>query len=55
MNSAIIGTVLEAQLRAAGSVLICGPTTNHFVETSTRIAGNLGFDIWVVRVSASLP
>ncbi len=51
VNSAFIGTDLEHRLRAAEvrSVVICGATTNHCVETSTRMAGNLGFDTWLVR------
>ena len=51
VNSAFIGTDLETQLRAAdvNSVVICGATTNHCVETTTRMAGNLGFDTWLVR------
>jgi nicotinamidase-related amidase len=51
VNSAFIGTDLESRLRAAGirRVVICGATTNHCVETTTRMAGNLGFDTYLVR------
>ena len=51
VNSAFIGTDLEQRLRAANvkSVVICGATTNHCVETTTRMAGNLGFDTRLVR------
>jgi nicotinamidase-related amidase len=51
VNSAFIGTDLEQRLRAADikTLVICGATTNHCVETTTRMAGNLGFDACLVR------
>lgn len=50
-NSAFIGTDLEARLRGAGvaTVVVCGAVTNHCVETTVRMAGNLGFDALLVR------
>lgn len=51
VNSAFIGTDLESRLHTAGirTLVICGVTTNHCVETTTRVAGNLGFNAWLVR------
>ena len=50
VNSAFIGTELEERLRRGGvtSVVITGLTTNHCVETTARMAGNLGFDTYFV-------
>jgi nicotinamidase-related amidase len=51
VNSAFIASDFEARLRGLGieKLVICGATTNHCVETTTRMAGNLGFDAYLVR------
>jgi nicotinamidase-related amidase len=45
VNSAFIGTGLEARLRAAGqmTLVVAGVITNNSVEATVRMAGNLGF------------
>jgi nicotinamidase-related amidase len=50
VNSAFIGTDLEALLRAAGisTLVITGLVANYCVETTARMAGNLDFDTLVV-------
>lgn len=51
VNSAFIGTDLEERLRQADlkTLVLAGITTNHCVETTTRMAGNLGFDARLVE------
>jgi orotidine-5'-phosphate decarboxylase len=49
VNSAFIGTDVEKRLRATDikTLVTCGATTNHRVETATRMAGNLGLDAMI--------
>ena len=50
-NSAFIGTDLEARLRAAHQnlLVIAGVITNNSVEATVRMAGNLGFQTFLVE------
>lgn len=49
-NSAFIGTTLERELRDLGitTLVITGVITNNSVEATARMAGNLGFETYVV-------
>jgi nicotinamidase-related amidase len=50
-NSAFIGTNLEEQLRTAGhrALVAAGVITNKSVEATVRMAGNLGFSVYLVE------
>ncbi|MEO8117591.1 MAG: cysteine hydrolase family protein [Bacteroidota bacterium] len=50
VNSAFIGTNLKEQLEnlKIKKLVIVGLTTDHCVSTTTRMAGNLGFDVFLV-------
>lgn len=50
VNSAFIGTNLEQVLRAGQikTLVITGLTTPHCVSTTTRMAGNFGFETYLV-------
>lgn len=51
VNSAFIGTDLKEQLDnlKIGKVVIAGLTTDQCVSTTTRMAGNFGFDTFLVE------
>lgn len=51
VNSAFIGTELETYLKEnqIHTVVIVGLTTDHCVSTTTRMAGNLGFQTYIVE------
>jgi nicotinamidase-related amidase len=49
-NSAFIGTDLESRLCVGGhdKLVVAGVITNNSVEATVRMAGNLGFQTWLV-------
>ena len=51
VNSGFIGTSLEIDLRRAGiqRLVVVGYFTNYCVETTVRMAGNMGFDTYLVH------
>jgi nicotinamidase-related amidase len=51
VNSAFAGTDLETRLRTQGfsALVIAGVITNNSVEATVRMAGNLGFAVWLVE------
>jgi len=50
-NSAFIGTGLESRLRTGNQkiLIVTGVITNNSVEATVRMAGNLGFDTYLVE------
>ncbi|TPG44176.1 cysteine hydrolase family protein [Flavobacterium pectinovorum] len=50
VNSAFIGTNLKEQLDSANikTLVILGLTTDHCVSTTTRMAGNFGYETFVI-------
>jgi len=51
VNSAFIGTDLKEQLQNKNitTIIIVGLTTDHCVSTTTRMAGNFGFNTYLVE------
>lgn len=55
VNSGFVGTSLELQLRRVGvsRLVVAGFFTNMCVETTVRMAGNIGFDTYLVHDACS--
>ena len=51
VNSAFVGTSLELELRRRGiqRLVVAGFFTNFCVETTVRMAGNMGYDTYLVH------
>src|SRR5690606_23655631 len=50
VNSAFIGTDLKEQIDKLNinTLVIIGITTNHCVSTTTRMAGNFGYEVYLI-------
>ncbi len=50
VSSGFVGTTLEVDLKNAGigRLILCGAAANYCVETTARMAGNLGFETYYV-------
>lgn len=55
VNSAFIGTNLKEILEAQNidTLVIVGLTTNHCISTTTRMAGNFGFETYLISDSTA--
>lgn len=51
VNSGFLGTPLEIELRRAGirRLVVAGYFTNFCVETTVRMAGNMGYDVYLAH------
>jgi len=51
VNSAFIGTDLQDRLEQANitTLVIAGLTTDHCISTTVRMAGNLGYETFLVE------
>jgi nicotinamidase-related amidase len=56
VNSGFIGTSLEKLLRQRGwnVLIVVGLTTSHCISTTVRMAGNLGFQVFVPRDATAM-
>ena len=55
VNSAFIGTGLDEILKNlnVNTLVIVGMTTNHCISTSVRMAGNLGYETFLINDSTA--